>query len=59
VAAGAVIAIGTKGVETTLLAGQTNVTGVTVDIDVPATLKAALQLFPDTRRIAFIIIRRK
>jgi PAS domain S-box-containing protein len=49
-----VIAIGTKGVETTLLAGQTNVTGVTVDIDVPATLKAALQLFPDTRRIAFI-----
>jgi PAS domain S-box-containing protein len=49
-----VIAIGTKGVETALLAGHTNVTGVTVDIDVPATLKAALQLFPDTRRIAFI-----
>jgi len=49
-----VIAIGTKGVETTLLAGQTNVTGVTVDIDVPGTLKIALQLFPNTRRIAFV-----
>ena len=49
-----VIAIGTKGVETELLAGQTNVTGVTVDIDVPGTLKMALQLFPDTRRIAFV-----
>jgi PAS domain S-box-containing protein len=49
-----VIAIGTKGVETTLLAGQTNVTGVTVDIDVPGTLKMALILFPNTRRIAFV-----
>ena len=49
-----VIAIGTKGVETTLLAGQTNVTGVTVDIDVLGTLKIALQLFPNTRRIAFV-----
>jgi len=49
-----VIAIGTKGVETALLAGQTNVTGVTVDIDVPDTLNVALRLFPDTRRIAFI-----
>jgi PAS domain S-box-containing protein len=49
-----VIAIGTKGVETTLLAGQTNVTGVTVDIDVLGTLKMALILFPDTRRIAFV-----
>jgi two-component system cell cycle sensor histidine kinase/response regulator CckA len=49
-----VIAVGTKGVETELLAGQTNVTGVTVDIDVPGTLKMALQLFPDTRRIAFV-----
>ena len=49
-----VVAIGTKGVETTLLAGQTNVTGVMIDIDVPGTLKAALQLCPDTRRIAFV-----
>jgi PAS domain S-box-containing protein len=49
-----VIAIGTKGMETTLLAGQTNVTGVTIDIDVPDTLKVALQLCPDTRRIVFI-----
>jgi PAS domain S-box-containing protein len=49
-----VIAIGTKGVETTLLAGQTNVTGVTVDIDVPGTLKIALKLFPNTRQIAFV-----
>jgi len=49
-----VLAIGTKGVEIALLAGQTNVTGVTVDIDVPDTLKMALILFPDTRRIAFI-----
>jgi PAS domain S-box-containing protein len=49
-----VIAVGTKGVETALLAGQTNVTGVTVDIDVPDTLKMALQLFPNTRRIAFV-----
>jgi hypothetical protein len=49
-----VIAVGTKGAETELLAGQTNVTGVTVDIDVPGTLKIALQLFPDTRRIAFV-----
>jgi PAS domain S-box-containing protein len=49
-----VIAIGTKGVETALLAGQTNVTGVTVDIDLPDTLKMALILFPNTRRIAFV-----
>jgi PAS domain S-box-containing protein len=49
-----VIAIGTKGVETALLTSQTNVTGVTVDIDVPGTLKMALQLFPHTRRIAFV-----
>jgi len=49
-----VIAVGTKGVETALLAGQTNATGVTVDIDVPGTLKMALILFPDTRRIAFV-----
>ena len=49
-----VIAIGTEGMETALLAGQTNATGVTVDIDVPGTLKAALQLCPDTRRIAFV-----
>jgi len=49
-----VIAIGTKWVETTLLAGQTNVTGITVDIDVSGTLKLALQLFPKTRRIAFV-----
>jgi PAS domain S-box-containing protein len=49
-----VIAIGTKGVETALLAGQTNITGVTVDIDVPGTLKMALKLFPNTRRIAFV-----
>ncbi len=49
-----VIAVGTKEVETSLLAGQTNVTGITVDIDVPGTLKAALQLCPNTRRIAFV-----
>jgi PAS domain S-box-containing protein len=49
-----VIAIGTEGMETALLAGQTNATGVTVNIDVPGTLKAALQLCPDTRRIAFV-----
>jgi PAS domain S-box-containing protein len=41
-------------VETALLAGQTNVTGVTVDIDLPDTLKMALILFPNTRRIAFV-----
>ena len=49
-----VIAIGTKGMETTLLAGQTNVTGITMDIDVAGTLKAALHLCPNTRRIAFV-----
>jgi PAS domain S-box-containing protein len=49
-----VIAIGTEGYETSLLAGQTNVTGVTVDIDITGTLKAALQLCPAARRVAFV-----
>jgi PAS domain S-box-containing protein len=49
-----VIAIGTREMETTLLTGQTNVTGIAVDTDVAATLQAALQLCPDTRHIAFV-----
>jgi PAS domain S-box-containing protein len=49
-----VVVVGTTGMVTTLLAGQTNATGVLVDIDVAGTLKAALQLCPDTRQIAFV-----
>ena len=49
-----VIAIGTEGMEATLLADQTNATGITVDIDITGTLKAALQLCPGARRIVFI-----
>ncbi len=49
-----VVAIGTTGMVTELLAGQTNATGVMVDIDVAGTLQAALQLCPDTRQIAFV-----
>jgi len=49
-----VIAIETKELETTLLAGQTNVSGIAIDTDVLGTLTAALQLCPDTRRIAFV-----
>ena len=54
-----VIAIGTKGVETALLAGQTNVTGVTVDIDVPDTLKVALHTIPGHPADCLRFIRRK
>lgn len=36
-------------------AGQTNLTGVTADIDVGDTLDAAIRLCPDTRRVAFIL----
>jgi signal transduction histidine kinase len=35
-------------------AGETNLTGVTADIDVGGTLDAAIRLCPDTRRIAFV-----
>jgi len=49
-----VVAVGTREGETALLAGQTNVCGIAVDIDIPATLTAALQLCPDTRQIAFV-----
>jgi PAS domain S-box-containing protein len=49
-----VIAVGTAGMETALLAGQTNVTGVTFEIDVTGTLKAAMRLCTNTRRIAFV-----
>jgi signal transduction histidine kinase len=34
--------------------GQTNLTGVTTDVDVGGTLDAAVRLCPDARRIAFI-----
>ena len=49
-----VIAVGTAGMETALLAGQTNVTGVSFEIDVTGTLKAAMRLCTNTRRIAFV-----
>jgi len=49
-----VLAVGTKAAETKWLAGQTNVCGIAADIDIPATLKAALQLCPGTRRIVFV-----
>ena len=35
-------------------AGQTNLTGVTINIDAGSTLEAAIRLCPDTRRIAFV-----
>ncbi|MGA2786279.1 MAG: PAS domain-containing protein [Verrucomicrobiota bacterium] len=49
-----VVIVGTSEMVTRLLAGQTNATGVTVDIDAAGTLQAALQLCPDTRQIAFV-----
>ena len=36
------------------LAGQTNLTGVTIDIDPGSTLEAAIRLCPDARRIALV-----
>jgi PAS domain S-box-containing protein len=50
----AVVVVGTTETVTKLLAGQTNVTGVIVDVDVAGTLQAALRLCPDTRQIAFV-----
>jgi PAS domain S-box-containing protein len=49
-----VIAIGSADTISNELAGQTNVTGFVVDIDVQGTLKAAVRLCPGTRRIVFI-----
>ena len=49
-----IIAIGNRETLTNELGGQTNVTGFIVDNDVQGTLKTAVQLFPGTRRIAFV-----
>jgi len=49
-----VIAIGSADTISNELAGQTNVTGFIVAVDVQGTLKTAVRLRPGTRRIAFI-----